>query len=113
MHELSIAHEICGIVTQYLPDNCGPVKSVRIKVGKLSNVLVDSLQFCFEAITRETVMEGALLQVEEVPVTIKCNHCGDISKIENFSYSCRSCYSTDVKLNSGTEMQVVDIELND
>ena len=113
MHELSIAHEICGIVLQHLPDNCGAVKSVRVKVGKLSNVLVDSLQFCFEAITRDTPVEGAQLDVEEVPVTISCNHCGDVTNIENFIYSCGSCSSTDIKLKSGTEMQVVDIELND
>ena len=113
MHELSIAHEICGIVIQHLPDNCGPVKSVRVKVGKLSNVLVDSLQFCFEAITRDTPVEGAQLEVEEVPVTISCNHCGYVSDVEDFNYNCRSCSSQDVNLKSGTEMQVVDIELND
>ena len=58
MHELSIAQSILDIVNQHLPaEKPAHVKSVKVKIGKLSNVLPDSLRFCFEAITKDSDFE--------------------------------------------------------
>ncbi len=114
MHELSVAQEILGIVNQYVPDiSAGSVKSVKVKIGKLSNILVDSLNFCFEAITSDTPLKEAKLEIIETPVKIKCAECNKESEIDPPVFACPECGNNQIKIVSGTELQVTEIELFD
>ncbi|GBD87210.1 hydrogenase/urease nickel incorporation protein HypA [bacterium BMS3Abin03] len=114
MHELSIAQEILGIVYQYVPDpKENSVKSVRIRIGKLSNILPDSLTFCFEAITTDTPLKGAKLEIIHIPVAITCSNCNTTSEIEPPVFTCPLCGSNQIKITGGTDMRVDSIELND
>ena len=113
MHELSIAQEILGIVHQYVPDpKENYIKAVRVKIGKMSNILADSLTFCFDAIIQETPIKGARLEIIELPVSIKCSGCNSISEIEPPVFACPECGSNQIKIIGGTELQVDEIEIN-
>lgn len=112
MHELSIAESILEIVKE----NVGAtdsVKSVKVRIGELANVVPDSLEFCFNAITKGTMFENARLEIENVDMVAHCEVCGADSKVEDVLFRCKSCGSTDVKIISGTELQVVQIEMDD
>ena len=112
MHELSIAQSIIDIVTQHLPDNNhSQVKSVIVRIGKLSNVLPDSLSFCFEAITKDTDFEKTELIMKIIPINIECKDCGKISETENYIFSCPSCESTNISIISGNDLNVEEIEV--
>ncbi len=112
MHELSIAESILEIIKE----NAGvtdSVKSVKVRIGELANVVPDSLEFCFSAITNGTVFEKAKLKIENVDIVVHCEVCGSDSKVEDILFKCKSCGSTDVKIISGTDLQVVEIEIDD
>ena len=114
MHELSIAQEILGIVNQYVPEPTeNYVKSVKVKVGKMSNILIDSLAFCFEAIIHNTPLMGAKLEIIEIPVSINCNLCNTTSEIEPPVFACPECGSNQIKIIAGTDLRVDEIEIND
>ncbi|HED38407.1 MAG TPA: hydrogenase maturation nickel metallochaperone HypA [Ignavibacteria bacterium] len=114
MHELSIAQSIIDLVYQYLPEkNFGAVKSVNVKIGKFSNILTDSLEFCFDALIKDSPLQGASLKIKNIPVQIECLECKTISDIEPPIFLCPNCNSSSIKIISGTEMQVVEIELKD
>ena len=114
MHELSIAEEIINIANQYVPsDNKSEVLFVIVEVGKLSNILPDSLEFCFDALIGDTQLKGAKLIVKEIPATVECEDCGNISEIENVIFHCKKCESSKVKLIKGNELKVIEIEIND
>ena len=114
MHELAIAQNILEIVRQSVPEEQAPdVKWVRIRVGQLSGVIPDSLEFCFSAIVGETDMPGAGLAIEEVPPVSRCKKCGHRFQIEDMAFVCPECKSTDLELIAGRELQVVEIELID
>jgi hydrogenase nickel incorporation protein HypA/HybF len=114
MHELSVAQEIINIVNSYLPDNNSTgAKSVKVKVGKLSNILNDSLTFCFEALTNESHLKGAKLEIVDVPVKVLCLNCSKESEIENPVFACPMCSYTKLKMISGMELQIDEIELFD
>ncbi len=67
MHELSIAQNIVDIVQQHLPETRGgEVQSVKVRVGRLSGVIPESLEFCFSVIVGDTVLRGAELAIELV-----------------------------------------------
>jgi hydrogenase nickel incorporation protein HypA/HybF len=114
MHELSVAQEILGIVNQYFPNpKPNTVKSVKVKVGKLSNILTDSLAFCFDAITSDTTLSGAKLEMIEIPIKINCTGCNQESEIEPPVFACPICGNNQIKIVSGTELWVDEIELFD
>ena len=112
MHELSIAQSIVDIIRQYVSDAQEPdVRAVRIRVGQMSGVVADSLEFCFGAIVQGTSLSGASLGIEETPLQSKCIGCGETFAVEGTSFQCPKCGSGEVQVISGTELQVVEIEL--
>ena len=114
MHELSVAQEILEIVNQYVSDpKPNTVKSVKVKVGKLSNILTDSLTFCFDVITSDTPLSGVRLEVIQIPVKINCSGCNQESEIEPPVFACPICGNNQIKIISGTELWVDEIELFD
>ncbi|HUI30259.1 MAG TPA: hydrogenase maturation nickel metallochaperone HypA [Candidatus Acidoferrales bacterium] len=112
MHELSIAGNILEIVNENT-DGGSEVKSIKVKIGRLAGVIPDSLEFCFSAITKDTPLEKAKLEIENVEVVVHCNSCGAAFAVEDFFFQCQNCGSPDVKVISGNELQVVEVEIND
>ena len=52
------------------------VKEVRLRVGALASVVVDSLEFCWGIATEGTALEGSRLVVNVLPVVMHCVPCG-------------------------------------
>jgi len=114
MHELSLAQGIVEIVQQYVPDGeRRAVRSVRLKVGTQAGVVVDSLEFCFSAITASTELEGARLDIERVPFSFSCKSCGVTITDDNGILRCPSCAGNNFTILSGTELRVTEIEMYD
>ncbi len=113
MHEMGIAMEIVEIATASIPENMKDVKveKVNLRVGKLSAIVAESLKFCFEIIISDTPLAGAKLKIEEVPVLIRCNECAKEFIIENPVFRCKNCNSSDIKIISGRELEILSIEI--
>ena len=114
MHELGIARNILEIVQQSVPSDEEPaVRRIRIKVGQMSGVVPDSLEFCLNALLNDTKMDRADLVIEKIPTVSLCRECGHRFSVDDFVFSCRACSSPNVEVVSGNELEVVDIELAD
>lgn len=112
MHELSIAENILEIVKENL-STTGSVKKVKVRIGKLANVIPDSLDFCFSAIAKGTLFEDAKLEIESVNIVAHCENCGSDSEVESYLFQCKKCGNADMKIIAGNELQVVEIEIDD
>jgi hydrogenase nickel incorporation protein HypA/HybF len=111
---MSIAQNVIDIVSRYLPaDDDAPVRSVRLRVGRMSGVVPASLEFCFGALASGTRIDGAALVIEESPVAARCGECGTVSEMPFPFGACPACRSERMTMESGMELQVVDIELAD
>ncbi len=114
MHELAIAQSILDIVGDAVPaDQAEDVRSIRVRVGKLSGVVADTLEFCFGAIAADTPLSRASLKIEEVPAVSECKDCSNRFAIEDLAFLCPSCSSTCLIMVSGMELEVTEIELLD
>ena len=112
MHELSVAQNIISIVEEHTKDHQDKkIKTVHLKVGKMSNVLIDSLRFCFESLISGTRLAEAKLLVEEITVTLFCGSCKKQTEISEFSFSCVHCGSTNVQMISGNELTISELEV--
>ena len=65
MHELAIVEGVIDTVTERLPD--AQITCVRLEIGALSGVVADALRFSFELATEGTNLQGADLEIDEVP----------------------------------------------
>jgi len=114
MHELSIAQNIVEIVSQSVPaDELENVTTIKLKIGEMAGVVSDSLEFGFMAITSETGLENAKLQIEKVPFVFKCNECGKESGNEFGMTICPHCGGSDTTIISGMEIQVIEVEVRE
>ena len=112
MHELSIAQELIEIIKQSVSEQQWHlIKSVEIEVGAFSNVLADSLKFCFDATIDNTELNNVELIIKEIPLKIKCNTCGAESIIDDFLYICPQCNDTNIIILTGKELNINQIEL--
>lgn len=76
MHEMSIIASVLGIVEDELKKNhAHTLLAVRVCHGTLSNIVPDALQFAFEAQTAGSPFAGARLELEEIPVILRCCAC--------------------------------------
>jgi len=114
MHELSIAQSIVDIIEQYVPqEHRHTIRSVKVRIGDLAGVVADSLAFSFTAVTAGTPIGGALLEIEHIPFMLHCTACMSDSTAEPGLAVCPRCQSTATQILSGTELQVVAIDLDD
>lgn len=115
MHEMGIAMQIVDIATASIPEDstAAKVERVNLKVGKLSAVVVDSLKFCFEIVSKETALEGAELVIREIPVVARCNDCRHRWTVESPVFTCSKCRSGAIELLSGRELDIESIEITD
>ena len=115
MHEMGIALQIIEIATAALPADLAEarIERVNLKIGKFAAVIPDNLRFCFEAAALDTPLAGALLQIEEIPVRVRCRACGRTSTIDTPAFKCQHCPGTALDIISGRELDIESIELAD
>ena len=111
MHELSIADAIVATAVRHAGGR--RVTRVEVKVGRLRQVVPSALEFSFELVAQGTPVEGAELQLEEVPVRVRCLVCAEESGRDEFPLSCRACGALDVEVIAGEELYVEELEVEE
>ena len=114
MHELAMAQNIFDIVRRAVPEEqTAAVRLVKMKLGRLSGVVADSLEFCFSVIISDTNLRGAQLLIEYVTTAAVCRDCSHRFPVEEYVFACPACRSSNIDLVSGTELEITEIELAD
>ena len=111
MHELAIADSIVQIAGRHA--NGRRVTKVHLKVGHLRQVVPSALAFSFELVGQGTPVEGAELEMEEVPATGSCRDCGAESRLKEFPLHCGACGGFDLQVLEGEELFVQSLELEE
>lgn len=112
MHELAICRGIIEAVRSTADGFSSPLRISRVvvKIGRLTSVVPDSLQYYFGLLTPGTFLDGAVLLIEEVPVRAFCSDCETEFEIDEPSFACPNCGSGFIELRSGRELQLVSLE---
>lgn len=115
MHELSIVESIVETVTASVAAYPGArVVEVRLRVGALSAVVEDALQFCWGIATADTPLTGSRLAVQMVPVTVHCGACGAEEPLQSLqSFCCAKCGAPASDVRQGRELEIEAIEIEE
>ena len=113
MHEMTVTQGIMDIVLKTARDNnASKVKAVNLTVGTLAQVVPDCVAFYFEILTKDTVAEGAALNIETVQARARCSGCGHEFEADDMLLKCPQCGDVLGKLISGRELAVTSIDID-
>ena len=111
MHEVSIIQNVIKIVTDKAIENkFTKVNKVSLKIGQLSGVLPESLNFAFKSCIIGTLLESSILVIEKVRAVANCKDCMQQFPIDHFNKLCPSCNKFSSSIISGYELYVNTIE---
>jgi hydrogenase nickel incorporation protein HypA/HybF len=113
MHEMSIAEGILGVVRDAAAGGgLARVTAVRLEIGALAAVEPAALRFCFDAVTRGSLAEGAALDIDDIPGVAWCFGCSEGVALRSRADPCPLCGGTRLQVTGGTDMRVKDIRGN-
>ncbi|MDQ0340950.1 hydrogenase nickel incorporation protein HypA/HybF [Caldalkalibacillus uzonensis] len=112
MHELSIAHSLVELAIE-AAEKTGTkrVKTLYLKLGVLSGVVKEALEFSFDVVVQGTPLEGARLVIEDIPVKVFCPDCKQAHILpEPFPMRCPVCKRRTGQVLEGREMELYALE---
>ena len=113
MHELSIAQSIVDSAREHATaQGAARVLRVGVRIGDISGVNADALEFCFGMTVKDTQLEGATLDVERIPVRYRCDTCAaEFPAPADFAAACPQCAGTRARMVAGDELALSYLEV--
>jgi hydrogenase nickel incorporation protein HypA/HybF len=110
MHEMSLAEGVLQVIEDYArKEGYSRVKTVWLEIGRLSGVEVEAMRFCFDAVARGTLAEGAALEIVETEGAGWCLTCGKTVPLDTRYDPCPDCGGFQVQVTGGTAMRVKEL----
>jgi len=112
MHEMALAESVIDLVEDAARANgVSRVKTVVIEIGTLSHVAAEAMRFCFDAVSRGSVADGARLEIVTVAGAGWCLDCGKTVPLTERFGACPECGRHHVQMTAGDEMRVKEVEV--
>ena len=112
MHELSVCQAMLRQIQEIAAsESASAVNTVVVRIGPLSGVEPELLRQAFPIATAGSVADGAELQVEELPIRVRCLQCGAETEARINRLVCGSCADYRTRVLSGDEMLLASVEL--
>lgn len=112
MHEMSIAEGIIQVLEEQAEaQQYSRVKTVWLEIGPLAMIETEALLFCFDAVTKNSLAEGAKLNIINIPGEAFCMLCLKTVPVEKRYDSCSECGSYQLQITQGEEMRIKELEV--
>jgi hydrogenase nickel incorporation protein HypA/HybF len=116
MHELSIATALVSAAADAADRESVPVTiiAVSIRIGDLSGIVPEALEFAWPFATEGTRCEGAELRVDRIPGRVRCAACDTETELASPPrFRCGRCGEPAPDITAGRELELVSLELAD
>jgi hydrogenase nickel incorporation protein HypA/HybF len=112
MHELGVTENVINITLAKAGEaQAGKVLKINLVVGELSGFVPDCIQFYFDALSKGTVAEGAMLHFETVPPELRCRNCATVFQPHDAPWTCPKCGSQSIEISKGRELYIESVEV--
>lgn len=113
MHELSLALNLVEIAQEEGARLGGRVSAVHVRLGALAGVVREALLSSYEMASADTPLQGSRLVIEDVPVIVICDQCGE-QPVPDGSYwlGCPRCGTPAPVLRDGKDMELIALEID-
>ena len=112
MHEMALAEGVLQLIEDASrQQDFSRVTAVWLEIGQLSGVEVEAMKFCFDAVTRDSVADGARLEIIALPGVGWCMDCSKNLPMTEVFGECPQCGGHRMQVTGGTEMRVKELEV--
>lgn len=108
MHELSLTESVVDTIVERMGE--ARVVRVALEIGALSGVVADSVRFCFDLVTEGTTLQGATVEVDEPPGTVRCRACERETRVTDLLAVC-PCGGLEMDVVSGDQLRITEVEV--
>lgn len=85
---------------------------IKLRVGVLSGVVPEALEFAFESLKGATAASRAALEIELVPAVFRCLDCRAETALAEMTFHCPQCQGSLVLDHGGDELELTQLDLN-
>ena len=112
MHEMSLCEGVVGLVEdEAARQRFTRVKSIVLQIGVLSHVVPEAMLFCFDAVSRGSIADGARLVIEPVAGAGWCFDCQMAVPLTECYGACPQCGHSRLQITAGEELKVLELEV--
>jgi hydrogenase nickel incorporation protein HypA/HybF len=113
VHELALCQEILAVVeAEARRRHFTRVRAVRLEVGAFACASPEAIAFCFDATTRETLADGAALEIVRIPGEGVCLDCGErVAGVADRAHPCPACGRQALAVDGGDGLRVTELEV--
>ncbi len=112
MHELSVCVALMQQVERVAREHRATrVDRILLRIGPLSGVEAPLLQNAFPVASAGTLAENAELEIESIPVRVRCTSCEAETEAAPNRLVCGACGDWRTRVVSGEEMLLARLEL--
>jgi len=112
MHEYAIAQALVEQIEKVARENnAGTVRRVVVQIGKLRGVVPEVLRWGFEVAAHDSLAAGVAVEIEEIPIRIRCSACSAESSLDEPLFLCPVCGSCNVEQLAGSELILKSLEI--
>jgi hydrogenase nickel incorporation protein HypA/HybF len=110
MHEVSMMQNTLDLaIAQAKQNRATKVERLTMKIGELSGVIPEALEFAFEVLTPGTIAENARLEINSIPVVCYCQNCDRDFQPGADIFVCPQCQQISSNVTSGRELELASI----
>ena len=111
MHEVSIMQSTLQLAEEHALQAGGTrISCIRLRVGLVSGVVPEALEFAFEVLKEDSMAAQATLEIERVPGLFSCDACGLETLLDTIQFQCPGCGGALI-LRGGTELELAQLEV--
>ncbi len=112
MHEMSLAEGALQVIEDAARKQAfSKVAAVWLEIGQLAGVEVEAMRFCFVAVARGSVADGARLEIIAIPGAGWCARCSASVALSEVFDACPQCGAYGVQVTGGTQLRVKELEV--
>ena len=121
MHEASITEAMLNMALEHGKGH--HITDIYLRVGRMSLIVPESVEFYFEHLSKGTLAEAATLHFETLPMEMTCVDCGrqaDLSDwtdeqpraimVQALARGCE-CGTNNLRLTGGADFHMVSLEV--
>ena len=109
---MSIAESVLQIIEDTAKtEGYARVNAVWLEIGQLAGVEKESLRFCFDVVTRDSVAQDARLEIVETAGRGWCMECARSVAVTARYEPCPNCGSFQIEVTGGEELRIKELEV--
>ena len=114
MHELSLVQGLFSQLESLAREHkTTSVSNVRVEIGQFAGIVIDSFQFAFEVLAKESdLIKNAELEIIVPPMQYKCFQCRKvITSADVMPDCCPDCHSDLMVPEGGDNLILLQVEM--